>query len=151
MSSIFSADFQDFIRALNDSNTEYMLLGGYAVILYGYDRTTGDMDVWVNRTSVNYQRLRVAFSQFGMPMFDMTEARFLDLNQADVFSFGVPPSAIDLLTQAKGVDFDDCFARSTRVDHKGLNLRLIAREDLLRAKAAVGRMRDLDDIQKLTD
>jgi len=44
--NIFNADFQDFITALNNNNVDYILLGGYAVILYGYSRNTGDMDIF---------------------------------------------------------------------------------------------------------
>ena len=47
MGNIFNEDFRDFISALNDKEVEYMLVGGYSVILHGYSRTTGDMDIWV--------------------------------------------------------------------------------------------------------
>ena len=53
MGNIFNNDFQDFISALNNNNVEYLLVGGYSVILHGHSRTTGDMDIWVNRTSEN--------------------------------------------------------------------------------------------------
>lgn len=53
MSDIFNEDFLDFLKALNKNEVEYMLVGGYAVILHGYSRTTGDMNVCVNRTAVN--------------------------------------------------------------------------------------------------
>ena len=149
MGSIFNANFRDFLRALNEADVRYMLLGGYAVILYGYDRSTGDMDIWVDRTGDNYAALVEAFRRFGMPTFDMTRERFLDPEVADVFSFGVPPSSIDLLTRPKGVTFEDCFARAAWTEHEGLRLRLIAREDLLTAKRAAGRARDRDDVEKL--
>ncbi len=45
---IFNEDFQDFIELLNKYDVEYMLVGGYAVIIRGYSRSTGDMDIWVN-------------------------------------------------------------------------------------------------------
>jgi murein L,D-transpeptidase YafK len=37
---------------------------GYAVIIHGYNRTTGDMDIWVNRTEENYQKITKAFAEF---------------------------------------------------------------------------------------
>ncbi len=55
------------------------------MILHGYRRVTGDMDVWVNRTKENYSRLTRAFSEFGLPVFDMIESKFLDTDTADVF------------------------------------------------------------------
>jgi len=55
MGNIFNQDFQDFINSLNKFNVDYLLVGGYAVILRGYNRTTGDMDIWVNKTQENYK------------------------------------------------------------------------------------------------
>ena len=43
MGNIFNEDFQDFIKALNQTEVEYLLVGGYSVILHGYARTTGDL------------------------------------------------------------------------------------------------------------
>lgn len=46
MGNIFNSDFRDFLQALNNNEVEYLLVGGYAVILHGYSRVTADMDVW---------------------------------------------------------------------------------------------------------
>lgn len=54
METVFNEDFREFIQALNDNKVEYLLVGDYAVILHGYRRVTGDMDIWVNRTEKNY-------------------------------------------------------------------------------------------------
>ena len=43
MANIFNDDFRDFIDALNKNEVEYLLVGGYAVILNGYRRTTGEI------------------------------------------------------------------------------------------------------------
>ena len=85
MGNIFNEDFRDFIKALNQNEVKYILVGGYSVILHGYPRTTGDMDVWVERTPINYTCLSKAFSAFGMPMFDMNETNFLTHPNWDVF------------------------------------------------------------------
>lgn len=86
MADLFNQDFQEFIEALNIVKVEYILVGGYAVILHGYIRSTADMDVWVNKTSDNYVRLRKAFDLFGAPVF--SEKDFLG-NEADVWAIGI--------------------------------------------------------------
>jgi len=88
MGNIFNDDFRDFILALNKHDVQYILVGGYAVILHGYRRVTGDMDIWVNRTKENYSKITLAFAEFGLPLFDMTEQKFMDADTADVFSYG---------------------------------------------------------------
>lgn len=92
MGNIFNQDFRDFILALNNNEVEYILVGGYAVILHGYSRITGDLDIWVNRTAENYKKLVAAFTIFKMPVFDMTEYNFLNNDNFDVFKFGRSPS-----------------------------------------------------------
>ena len=57
MANIFNEHFRDFIKSLNDNKVEYVLVGGMAVILHGYVRGTGDMDVWVNKTKGNYRKV----------------------------------------------------------------------------------------------
>jgi hypothetical protein len=148
MAPIFNDDFKEFIQALNDNNVEYILVGGYAVILHGYRRVTGVLDIWVNRTKGNYSKLGKAFSQFGLPVFDMTEKKFLDVKAADVFSFGRPPISINILTKLKGVEFGDAFYRSMQFDENGLMIRFIHLNNLTEAKKAAGRYKDLDDIEK---
>ena len=150
MANIFNDDFRDFIQALNNNDVEYLLVGGYAVILHGYRRVTGDMDIWVNRTKENYSKLVKAFSDFGLPVFDMTESKFLDANTADVFSFGRPPVSIDILTKLKGVEFADAFPLALQFDENGLSIRFIHLNSLIQAKKAAGRHKDLDDIEKLS-
>jgi hypothetical protein len=57
MGNIFKEDFREFIDALNINGVRYILVGGYSVILHGHSRTTGDMDIWVDRTLENYKKI----------------------------------------------------------------------------------------------
>ena len=150
MSNIFNSDFQDFITALNNNDVDYILLGGYAVILYGYSRNTGDMDIFVRKSEENYRKLQLAFQEFGMPMFDMTLDNFLHNSELDVFTFGMPPVSIDILTQPKELDFDETFKNAEMKEVDGLNIRVIHLDDLIRQKKAVNRAKDLNDIDHLS-
>lgn len=149
MADIFNPDFQDFLRALRRWQVEYILVGGYSVILHGYFRTTGDLDIWVNRTAENYRKLTRAFFEFGMPVFDMTEVNFLENPAFDVFTFGRPPVSIDIITSLKGLSFSESYDRANDTQVEGLTVRLIDFEDLLAAKRAAGRPRDLNDLENL--
>ena len=147
---LFNDDFKDFIRALHAAKVRYILVGGYAVILYGYARTTGDMDIWVEPTAENYLKLTHAFSEFGLPLFDMTKEKFLTPNQYDVFTFGRPPVCIEILTAVKGLDFDSVFDAAAWFDvGSDLRIRVLNIEHLLQAKKAAGRPKDLDDLENL--
>lgn len=149
MPNIFNEDFQDFLRALNECNVQYILVGGYSVILHGYARTTGDMDLWVNKTDENYKALVNAFKKFGMPVFDMTEYNFLNNPALDVFTFGRPPVSIDIITNLKGLDFEEALGNAADHVVDQVTIRLIHYRDLITAKKAAGRPRDINDIENL--
>lgn len=150
MSNIFNEDFQDFLIALNQHKVEYVLVGGYSVILHGYPRTTGDMDILVRNSSTNYHKLVQAFNAFGMPVFDMTEHRFINNSQSDVFTFGRQPSSIDIMTAIKGSSFEEVDKYAILIDVDGISIKTIHLNQLLEVKRSSGRYKDLDDIEKLT-
>ena len=79
------------------------------MILHGYTRTTGDLDVWVNPTLINFKKLHKACFDFGLALDDLTEDNFLRNDDIDVFTFGRPPISIDLMKKVKGLDFDETY------------------------------------------
>lgn len=149
MANIFNSDFRDFLQALNDQEVRYLLVGGYSVILHGYPRTTGDMDLWVERTAENYHRITAAFGQFGMPVFDMTQENFLAHPVWDVFTFGNPPVAIDIMTKLSGLEFSEAYLKSVIFEDDNVSIRTIHKNDLIDAKKASGRPKDLNDLENL--
>ena len=149
MPDIFQEDFRDFLKALNDNDVKYIMVGGLAVVLHGYARVTGDMDIWVECTAENYKKLVSAFQQFHMPVFDMTLEKFLHVKESDVFSFGRNPVGIDIMTTVKGLNFNEAYKLSSIFNDEGLPIRLIHINQLIEAKKAAGRLKDLDDIQQL--
>jgi predicted nucleotidyltransferase len=151
MGNIFKQDFREFVQALNDCEVRYILVGGFSVILYGYARTTGDMDIWVERSPENYIKIKQAFLSFGMPLFDMTEKNFLEPTDLDVFTFGRPPTAIDMMINVKGLDFNTSFEKAVYFEDDGLKIKTIHLNDLLTAKRSAARPKDMDDIENLSN
>lgn len=147
--NIFNDDFHDFIECLNRYNVEYILVGGYAVIIRGYSRSTGDMDIWVNKTELNYYKLQNAITEFGLPSKAILKDQFFS-TEFDVFSFGKPPYAIEVMTAVKGLDFLSAYQSSSleRIDDK-VEVRVIHINQLIEAKKAAGRNKDLNDIENL--
>jgi len=87
--------------------------------------------------------------QFGLPLFDMTESAFLS-DQYDVWSIGAPPVKIEVMTAVKGLNFNETFETAQVYEERGLRIRFINVDHLIKAKKASGRFRDLDDIEQLT-
>ena len=126
-----------------------MLVGGYAVIYHGYNRSTGDLDIFVEATVANYNRIVQAFEEFKMPVFDMTQSTFLNTESYEVFTFGVPPVSIDIITVLRGVTFDEAFTMSTNGLIDGITIRVLLKNGLLLAKKLSNRPKDLEDIHQL--
>ena len=79
----------------------------------------------------------------------MTEDAFLNNADMDVFSFGRPPYSIDIMAEVKGMNFAECYKNSKHIDVEGITVRTIFINDLIKAKKASGRPKDLDDLENL--
>lgn len=108
------------------------------------------MDIRVRRTADNYKKLKAAFDQFGMSVFDMSETNFLDHPTWDVFSFGTPPVCIDIMVKVKGLNFDVCYNESQFFTDDDLTIRVINYNHLIITKKESNRPKDIDDINNLT-
>lgn len=146
--NILNEDFKDFVIYLNSYEVEYIVIGGYAVIVRGYSRSTGDIDIWVNKTLDNFNRLQKAIQHFGLPTSAVKEDEFFS-EEFDVFTFGKPPYAIEIMTAVKGLDFDSTFKKATMEQINDISVRIIHLQNLIEAKKAAGRSKDLNDIENL--
>ena len=150
MTNIFNEDFQEFIKELNKWEVQYILVGGYSVILHGYSRTTGDLDLWVNPELDNFQNLLRACTEFGLMTQDLTVENYLDNDNIDVFTFGRPPVSIDIMKKVKGLEFDHCYESAVVMEVDGIKTRVIHKNHLIEAKKASDRPKDQDDIEHLS-
>ncbi len=149
MNNIFNPDFLDFLDCFNKHKVDYLLVGGYSVILHGYPRTTGDMDLWVKRDAKNYKKISAAFACFQLPTFEMTQENFLNVKRFDEFRFGRPPVAIDVITQIKGVAFVDAWPRRLAKSFDNVEIQYISLDDLKTTKKATGCAKDMNDLENL--
>jgi predicted nucleotidyltransferase len=140
-------DFKEFLQLLEENAIDYLLVGGYAVGLYGYARATVDMDIWVRRDVATSKKIFRLLEQFGFPTADLTAAEFTEPEA--VFQMGVPPFRLDLLTSISGVEFDAAFHRRRRLKLDGIEINVISLADLRVNKLATGRLQDLNDVKKL--
>ncbi len=140
-------DFRDMLSALSGEGAEYLLVGAYALAAHGLPRATGDMDLWVRPSPENAARVLRAIDRFGAPRQDLEPA---DLERpGTVFQIGVIPRRIDLMTSIDGIDFAEAWPRRIVHNLSGLAVPVLAREDLIRNKRAVGRPQDIADAARL--
>jgi len=142
-------DFKEFLKLLNSNNVEYLLIGGYAVGIHGYIRTTNDLDIWVGVSPENAARIERVLREFGFAIAALTSDLFLAPN--NVVRLGVPPIRIEVLTSISGVQFETCYAEKEMVQIEEMLVPVISLARLRENKAASGRAKDLADLENLPD
>lgn len=144
--NIFNIDFLEFLELLEKHKVDFLLVGGYAVVLHGYIRSTGDMDLWIERTDDNYQKIKKVYLDFSAPIFPEEE---FSNHKFNVWGIGIEPSKIEIVTQVDGLSFDESFKNRKYFKVDKLQIPYIDFEDLIKNKTASGRYKDLADIEQL--
>ncbi len=140
-------DLNEFLQLLNALQVEYLLVGGYALAAHGHVRYTRDIDFWVAPTTENVIRILEVLRRFG---FDDVGDSETTLSSADgILTLGREPVKIDLLTNIPGLEFAVARKRRTETSLGGTPVSVICREDLVKAKLASNRLRDLADLEEL--
>ncbi len=150
----FSEDTCAFIELLHRHGVRYLIVGGQAVIFHGHVRLTGDVDFFFSNDPGNTEQLFEALRVFwdgDVPGFaGPAELRPDGL----VVQFGIPPNRIDLVNAIGGVGFEEAWTGRVEAilagEDKEIPVYFIGIEALLVNKQAVGRPKDLDDLQYLT-
>lgn len=146
---MFTPDFIDFISILNKHNVQYMLVGGYAVGLHGYPRYTGDLDIWIQISDANANKMLVVLKEFGVNIPNLTKEDFLRENPLSGVHFGREPLRIDILNTIDGVKFEECYPNKQTTVFEGTTIHYIHFNDLKKNKLSSGRTKDKADIEEL--
>ena len=132
-----NSDFKDLLNTLNAYRVKYLVIGGYAFMKHAEPRYTKDIDIWVKADSRNAVKLYKALREFGAPLSELSADDFA--HEGFYYQLGVEPVRIDILMSMKGVRWDEAWRN-----------RVESKSDLIKAKQAAGRPRDLADVHTLT-
>lgn len=140
-------DFRDLLELFNKHEVEYIIVGAYALGFHGAPRYTGDLDVFVQAEPTNARKIVRALQEFGFESVGLTEADFEE--EGRVVQLGFPPVRVDIITSITGVSWEQ--ARSGRVQGQfgDLSVQYIGRDDLIANKRALGRKKDLADLEAI--
>ena len=140
-------DFVDLLRAFAAADVRFLVVGAYALGFHGRPRATGDLDVWVEASEPNAARLMRALAAFGAPLHDVSATDFA--REGIVYQIGLPPGRIDILTQLTGLAFEEAWPDRAHGRFGDVDVDFIGRDAFIRNKKAVGRSKDLGDIDGL--
>ena len=107
-----SPDLEEFIAELNAHGVRYLIVGAHALALHARPRATKDLDLFLDRSRENVQRLLAAIRNFLGASLDYREDDFT--SGAYIIQLGVAPNRIDLIPVLEGVaDFDSAWNSRT--------------------------------------
>ena len=142
-----NADYIDMLKCLNKAGVDYILVGGWAVNMYGYIRATVDLDVWILADADNAKKVYSAVAEFGAPVSEMKPEEFAEYGM--IFQIGVAPCRVDIISKISGVSYADAVTRAVPKTIDGIPVRIISLGDLIANKKASGRAKDLADVEVL--
>jgi predicted nucleotidyltransferase len=141
--------FKELLQKFTANEVEYLIVGGYAVMKYTEPRFTKDLDLWVNNSQDNSNRVYRSLAQFGAPLIQdgLTPEDFT--SDGITYQIGVAPVRIDVLTHIDGVRFADAWVRRVAGVFFDIPVNFISLEDLIANKRQAGRNSDLEHLSYL--
>lgn len=147
--NIFIENHRMVLKKMIEKKVDFMLIGGYAVNYYGYNRVTGDMDIWIKPTNNNKLLLLDAMAAMGFDEVGMNTIKNWDFTTAQIFNIFEKPQQTEFMTHISGVKYDEAKPTAIQANIDGLAIPLIHIQSLIKNKKASGRSKDLTDAEEL--
>lgn len=139
-------DFNDFIKTLRKNNVDFVIVGAFALAFHGHPRATGDLDVWVRPEEVNVHAVLKSLSNFGFQGLTICKE---DILSGKIIQLGFPPVRIDIITVLDGLDTEEIWKGRQPGKLGKHHVYYIGKEAFIKNKRAIGRHKDLADIELL--
>ena len=136
-------DLAALCRELHRREAKFLVVGGFAVILLGYPRTTGDIDFLIEASPENEKKVLDALAT-------LPDASARELEVGDIAKYGVVRVAdeiiVDLMAQASGIDYDEAKEHIVMRDIGGVPVPCADASLLLKMKQRSVREKDRADV-----
>ena len=140
-------DFREFLALLNEHEVDFMIVGGYALAFHGAPRYTGDIDVYIKPDRENAQRIIKVLEEFGFSSLELSIEDFQ--NEDNVVQLGLPPVRIDIITSISGVTWKEAESSKEPGKYGSVSIFYIGKNQYVANKRAIGRTKDIADIEAL--
>lgn len=142
-------EFKLLLLLLKKHGVNFMLIGGYAVIYYGYERSTNDLDIWLQPQNDNREKLIGALKEFGINKKSLERISLLDFSEVQFFFFGNHPRRIDFLTHISNIAYNEAEAQVNHFVLDEEKIPVIHYDHLILSKISNERTKDKADVEEL--
>lgn len=140
-------DFKEFLKSLISNKADFLIVGGFAYSIYAQPRFTKDLDVFIEQSEANAERVVGAIKDFLGETLGLTAKDLLV--PRTIIQLGFPPLRIDITTHCEGLVFAEAWKNRFPSRYDDLEVNFLSIDDLIRNKTATGRDQDLLDAKKL--
>ena len=137
---------QSVFASFQKNDVKYVVIGGIAAVLYGVPRATFDLDVLIEASSDNVERLLKAMIEAGLGTASLASVDEVLSKEITIFTDRI---RLDIQTSTPGLEFEQAWARRVTMNYKGQTLEVVSLSDLIASKRASGRDVDLEDVRML--
>lgn len=137
---------RDVFSSLQKHQVKYVVIDGIAAVLHGVPRATFDLDILIEATPDNGQRLLEAFLEANLGTASLITVDELLAHEITIFKDRV---RIDVQTATPGLVFEAAWQRRETMEYQGQTFYVVSRADLIASKRAAGRAVDLEDVRLL--
>jgi tRNA nucleotidyltransferase/poly(A) polymerase len=124
----------------------YLVIGGIAAVLHGVPRATFDLDILIEASPDNAQRLLDALIEAHFATATLITADELLAHEITIFRDQV---RIDVQTSTPGIQFEEAWQEKVAMTYQGQEFYVTSKGDLIASKRAAGRDKDLEDVRML--
>lgn len=142
-----SEDLSEFVESFLLEEVEFIVVGAFAMAFHQLPRQTGDIDLFVNSSGENPDRICRAIERFGFGSLGLSPDDFRIEDQ--IIQLGRPPNRVDVLTGISGVTFDEAWASRIMGPLNGVTVPYLSLDLLVQNKKASGRDKDILDVKML--
>ncbi len=132
--------------SLEKYEVKYVVIGGVAAILHGVPRMTGDIDLLIEATVENSKRVLAVLDNLGYATAKLVDPIGMTQVKLLMFENGIK---VDVMLQIPGLDFTTAWANKLTLYAGEQPFYVLSKNDLIAAKRASARQRDLEDVDAL--
>lgn len=136
----------DVFASFHKHRVKYLVIGGIAAVLHGVPRATFDLNILIEATEENAQRLLEAMIEARLGTATLIDAQELLAQEITIFQDRI---RIDVQTKTPGIAFERAWQQKETMTFQQNTFYVLSREDLIASKRAAGRAVDLEDVRIL--
>lgn len=133
------------LQLLNDNAVKYVIIGATAFPIHGYVRATMDIDIFIEATEINAQKVLKSLIEFG---YDISEISVADLLHKKLLIRQYVIET-DIHPFVAGVSFEEVWEKRIVEKYKNVSAPFADLDSLIKMKRAANRPKDIEDLKQL--